>query len=248
MKAMITYLWIQFKIDLRDKGTLLNFYLVPLVFFLVMGAVFSSITPMMRTTLSATMTIFAITMGAVMGSPTSVVKMRETGSLRAFKINGIPGTTVVIVHAISAFFHLFLVSIIIFVLSPILFGAQLPASILLYFVIMAVYLLACVGIGMLIGVTAPNQSFSTMMEMVIFLPSLLLSGIMFPNNLLPAILRWVGRLFPATFSLQSFYGLAYRTGTEIDPLLSLVIVGAFCVIAFLLVFWRLGNLSKTEQQ
>ena len=76
MKAFLNYLWIQFKMDLRDRGTLLNFYLVPLVFFFVMGAVFSSVTPLMKTTLAATMTIFAITMGAVMGTPSPLVKMR----------------------------------------------------------------------------------------------------------------------------------------------------------------------------
>ena len=245
MKAFLDYLWIQFKIDFRDKGTLLNFYLVPLVFYFVMGAVFSSTTPLMKTTLSASMTIFAITMGAVMGSPTTLVKMRESGTMRAFKVNGISGSAVLSVHAVSTFIHLFIVSGIIYIVSPLAFHAQMPSSAAFYFAIVSIYLLACTGIGLLIGVLAPNQSFTTMLSMLVFLPSLLLSGIMFPANMLPNALIWLGPVFPATFTLQSFYGLAYHLPTELNPALSLALVSAFGLVMYLLAFWRLNSLSKT---
>jgi ABC-2 type transport system permease protein len=246
MKAFLNYLWIQFKIDLRDKGTLLNFYLVPLAFYLVMGAVFSSVTPLMKTTLSASMTIFAITMGAVMGSPTVLVRMRESGTMRAFKVNGISGSAVLAVQAISTFIHLLLVSAIIYIVSPLAFHAQVPPAPLIYFGVVAVYLLACIGIGLLIGVVAPNQSFATMLSMVVFLPSLLLSGIMFPASMLPAPLLWLGRFFPATFALQSFYGLAYHSSTDIGPMLSLILMLGFSLVVFILAFWRLNNIRQNE--
>ena len=247
MKAFFNYLWIQFKMDLRDRGTLLNFYLVPLVFFFVMGAVFSSITPLMKTTLAASMTIFAITMGAVMGTPSPLVKMRESGTMRAFKVNGISGTAVLTVQALSAFIHLFLVSVIIYFISPLAFHSQLPLSAGAYFAVVAVYLLACIGIGLLIGVTAPNQSTTTMLSMVVFLPSLLLSGIMFPASMLPSALLWLGRLFPATYALQSFSGLAFHISTDINALLSLALIAVFSLVMFLLAFGQLNNIRKSEK-
>jgi ABC-2 type transport system permease protein len=247
MKAFLNYLWIQFKMDLRDRGTLLNFYLVPLVFFFVMGAVFSSVTPLMKTTLAATMTIFAITMGAVMGTPSPLVKMRESGTMRAFKVNGISASAILTVQALSAFIHLFLVAVIIYFVSPLVFHSQLPVSAGAYFAIVAIYLLACIGIGLLIGVIAPNQSTTTMFSMIVFLPSLLLSGIMFPANMLPAALMWLGRLFPATYALQSFSGLAFHLSTDINAAFSLILVATFCVIMFILAFLQLNNIRKNEQ-
>ncbi len=248
MNAFFTYLWIQFKVDLRDRGLLLNYYLVPLAFFIVMGAVFSSVTPLMKTTLSASMTIFAITMGAVMGAPTMLVKMRESGTMRAFKVNGISGTSVLIVHGLSTFIHLFIVAAIIYFIAPLAFHAQMPVSIPAYFAIVAAYLLVCIGIGLLIGVTAPSQTYTTMLSMLVFLPSLLLSGIMFPAEMLPDALRLVGRLFPATYSLQSFYGLAYGMPTVIDPYLSLVCIAGYSLILFGLAFWRMNDLKRNEQR
>ena len=37
MKAFVAYLGIQFRMDFRNKGTLLTYYFTPLVFFFVMG-------------------------------------------------------------------------------------------------------------------------------------------------------------------------------------------------------------------
>lgn len=91
MKASFQHLWVQFKMDIRERGTLMTYYLVPLVFYFVMGAVFSSINPLARQTLAATMAIFAVTMGAVLGIPAPLVKMRESGVLRAYRVCGIPG-------------------------------------------------------------------------------------------------------------------------------------------------------------
>ena len=247
MKAFLKYLWIQLKMDLRDKGTLLNFYLVPLLFFFVMGGVFSSINPLMKTTIAATMTIFSITMGAVMGTPAPIVKMREAGTLRAFKVNGIPGLAVLSVQAISAFIHLFLVAVIIYVVSPIAFHSDTPKVIGIYFVITMTFLFASIGIGLLIGVLARSQSFATMFSMVIFMPSLLLSGIMFPSNMLPKSFMWLGQMFPATHALQAFYGLSYQRSTDINGYLELSIVAGIGLLMFSLAVWRFNNIGRREK-
>ncbi|MEY8001996.1 ABC transporter permease [Clostridium sp. Mt-5] len=244
MKAFIKYLWIQLKMDLRDKGTLMHFYLVPLLFFFVMGSVLSSINPLMKTTLAATMTIFAVTMGSIMGSPTPIVKMRESGTLRAFKVNGIPGAAVLSIHAFSAFIHLLLVSVIIYIAAPVIFHSNIPNSSGYYFTVLIVFLFASIGIGLFIGVIARDQSFSTMFSMIIFLPSLLLSGIMFPASMLPKSFMWLGRIFPATHALQSFYGLAYQTKTDINANLSICIVTMVGVFMFILSIWQFANIGR----
>jgi len=247
LRAFFNYLWIQFKMDLRNKGTLLTYYFTPLVFFLVMGAVFSSTSPLMRSTLAASMTIFSISMGAIMGAPAPLVKMRDSGSLRAFRVTGIPSGATLAVTAVSAFLHLFIVSLVIYFVSPIAFHSDLPAAPGLYFAVLAVFLFASVGVGMLIGVCAPGQSYATMLSMIVFLPSLLLSGIMFPASMLPQILTWAGRIFPATYALQSFYGYAYRIETEMSAAISLCAVAGIGLFAFLLASWRLNRIGKSEQ-
>lgn len=225
----------------------MTYYFTPLVFFFVMGSVFSSTTPLLKTTLAASMTIFAASMGSIMGAPTPLVEMRESGTMRAFKVNGIPPEATLAVSAVSAFIHLFIVSVIIYTVSPIVFHSDIPESAGLYFAVLAVFLFASVGVGMFIGIWAKGHSFATMLSMIIFLPSLLLSGIMFPASMLPRALVWIGRIFPATYALQSFYGYAYQRETDIGAGISLCIIASIGLIMYFLSAWRLNSIGKSEQ-
>ena len=85
MKAFWQQPIIQLRMDLRDKSILLVFYLVPLGFYAVVGSVFSAVNPEIKPVLAATMAIFSITMGAIIGLPPALVKLREAGSLRLIR-------------------------------------------------------------------------------------------------------------------------------------------------------------------
>ncbi len=246
MSAFSKHLWIQIKMDARERGILLTFYIVPLIFFIVMGAVFSSINPITKETLIASMNIFAVTMGAVLGIPTPLVKMRESGVLRAYRVNGIPNDAVILIQGISAFFHLLLVSIMIVVTAPLLFGAGLPRSYPLYFIILLIFIFTSIAVGLLIGVTARSQSMATMLSQTIFLPSLLLSGIMFPMSLLPKFLMWLGRIFPATYAMLSFSGLSYHLEPNYRGDLALGVMAFIGVIATGIAIWAFNRAGKVE--
>lgn len=245
MKAFFKHLWVQFKMDIRERGTLMTYYLVPLVFYFVMGAVFSSINPLARQTLAATMVIFAVTMGAVLGIPAPIVKMRESGVLRAYLVCGIPGGAILFIQSVSAFMHLLLVSTIIFVTAPLFFGASYPSSFPAYFLSLFFLLFASIALGLLIGVSARSQSIATMFSQAVFLPSLMLGGIMFPASMLPGPLRMLGRFLPATYSMQSFSGFAFRLPTDIEATLSLLITAGIGVVAAGLAVVRFRTIGKS---
>jgi ABC-2 type transport system permease protein len=244
MKAFLNHLRIQFIMDLREKGTLLTIYIIPLVFYAVMGAVFSSINPEMKRTLAASMAIFAVTMGAVLGMHAPLVKMRETGVLRAYDVSGIPGWAVLLVSAVSAFAHLLVVAVVIYATAPIFFGAALPVNALAWFAILAILLFASISVGLLLGVTAKNQASATMLSQAVFLPSLLLGGLMFPASLLPTVLMWVGRIYPATNAMQAYTSWAYNIPGDIHPAISLAVVAAAGAIVLALAVWRFNRLRK----
>jgi ABC-2 type transport system permease protein len=246
MTLFFKYLLIQLKIDIREKGTLLVYYVVPLVFYVVLGSVFANISPAIKSTLAATMIIFAITMGAVLGAPGPIVKMREIGILRGYMVNGISNGMVLLVHAVSAFLHVFLVSVIIYLTSPIMFKSDYPKNPVWFFGIILILLFTSTALGLLIGVISRDNSFATMLSQVIFLPSLLLSGIMFPSSMLPKALIWVGRIFPATHADQSFMGLAFGNHTDINDKTSLIILASIGLAALALVFVRVRVMFKEE--
>ncbi len=51
MNCFLYSLVLQWKLDIRSKSLLVTFYIVPLVFFLIMGGIFTSVMPRMGSTL-----------------------------------------------------------------------------------------------------------------------------------------------------------------------------------------------------
>lgn len=87
--------------------------------------------------------------------------------------------------------------LLILVLSPVLFGAALPAHLPRFFLALAIYTAASLSLGCVLGLAVNSQAKLTMVSQLLFLPSILLSGIMFPAALLPDFLEAAGHIFPA---------------------------------------------------
>ena len=85
MKALLYGIGLQFKFDIRSKGMLITCYIVPLVFFLFMGGIFTSIDPNATKTLISSMTVFTIIMSALFGVPPAVAEIYGTDLKRSIK-------------------------------------------------------------------------------------------------------------------------------------------------------------------
>ena len=243
MKAFITHLGIQLRLDFRNRGTLLVYYIIPLVFYIVMGAVFSSIMPDTKETLGAAMSIFGITMGAVLGLPPTLVEMRQSGTLRAYRVSGVPGWAVLLAKSLSACLNLIAVSAIIAVTAPLLFGAGVPGHIGAYCVTVFLLVVASIAVGILIGVLAKNQSSATILSQAVFLPSLLLSGIMFPASMLPDPLEWLGKVFPASHAMGSLSSWAFGPGPF--PAAANGVILGIGIVGAAIALWRFKRISRT---
>ena len=69
---------------------LITCYAVPLVFFAIMGGIFTSIMPETTDTLIPSMTVFAVSMGALIGLPPSLAEIYRSDIKNAYQANGIP--------------------------------------------------------------------------------------------------------------------------------------------------------------
>ena len=75
MNAFLYGLALQWILDLRSITLLITCYLVPLLFFVMMGGIFTTILPGAEETLLPAMTVFGGTMGALIGLPPSLVEI-----------------------------------------------------------------------------------------------------------------------------------------------------------------------------
>lgn len=220
MRAMFYGIRVQFKMDIRSKTLFITCYVVPLLFFAIMGGIFISLMPEAKHTLIQSMTVMGVSMGALIGVPPSMVEVYGTGIKKMYIANGIPLCFSVITIVVSAFIHLMLTSLIIFALAPIIFQASLPSNITLYFITLALFVIVSLTVSSMLGLAVKNQAKLTMYSQVAFLPSIMLSGIMFSADLLPNFLESIGKLFPATWG----YTLLIQKNIDISTFIPLVII------------------------
>ena len=203
MMALLYGIGLQFKFDIRSKSMLITCYLVPLVFFFFMSGIFTSIDTTATKTLISSMTVFTITMSALMGLPPALAEIYGTDIKKVYKANGAPIWFGIITQFISSFIHTIIVCLIIFAVSPLVFKAELPSELLWYFLLLIALLAVTLAIGCVIGLLFKQQAKLTMIAMIIFLPSIMLSGIMFPAEMLPQFMQYIAYAFPATIAFKA---------------------------------------------
>lgn len=223
MGAFLYSVGLQWQLDIRNKGILMTYYVVPLVFFAFMGSMFTSIDPNAYQTLIQSMTVFGVTMGAILGSPIPLVELYRSEMKKVYIVSGIPLWTSVVTNFISGFIHLMLMSLVIFFMAPIAFDAAIPNDFIVYFTSLIIFVFTSLSVGTLLGLFVKNVAKLTMVAQFIFLPSIMLSGIMFPSNMLPTVLQYAGKVFPATWGYVSMCEEVVDF-TNILPLLFIIVV------------------------
>ncbi len=196
---------LQWKLDLRSRTMLIACYAVPLLFFAVMGGIFTSVMPESSETLIQSMSVFAVTMGALIGLPPSVAEIYRSDVKNAYQANGVPLSLGLFLTNISAFVHLLIMSFLLYGIAPVAFDAKIPVHPGTYFVGLITLIAVSLGIASVIGLAVKDTANTSMLSILLFLPSTMLSGIMFPGDMLPQAFVMAGKLFPAT------WGYAFMT-------------------------------------
>ena len=238
MNCFLYSLVLQWKLDIRSKSLLVTFYIVPLVFFLIMGGIFTSVIPEMGSTLIQSMIVMSVSMGAFLGLPPSLVEIYGSDIKKIYNANGVPIYLGLLTMVLSAFVHLMMTSIVILLLAPILFKASLPTQLPIFLLSLTIYIIVSLSIGSILGLTLKNQAKLTMLAQLVFLPSIMLSGIMFPISLLPDFLQVIGHVFPAYWG----YRLMLDKGLRLANLWYLILLTCIAVITCIL----LMNKQKSE--
>jgi ABC-2 type transport system permease protein len=114
------------------------------------------------------------------------------------------------------------------------FGFSVPirGNLVFLFVMALVYLFALLSMGLFISTRAQTQSQAQQMAQFLFLPSIFLSGYIFPTAGLPIVLRTIGRFLPATHMIEIMRGVVLRDAgpKELLPnVLALIAMSTFLV-------------------
>ncbi|QVK21592.1 ABC transporter permease [Mycoplasmatota bacterium] len=239
MKPFLYNILIQWKLDLRNKNILLTYYVIPLVFYGFMGAIFTNINPASKETLIQSMIVFNVSMGAFLGMPAQLVDLYSSDIKKAYRVGGIPIWSNAVITFISAMIHLLITSLIIYSTSHILFDSTIPVNTFIFFIALMLFIATSLGVGTILGLFAKDPSKIAVFSQIIFLPSIMLSGIMFPASLLPNAFEKIGYIYPATWGFKNMVSSEFLLGW-ISPL---IVVFSITILVNTLRLIKLKNID-----
>jgi ABC-2 type transport system permease protein len=237
MTAFAYHLGFDFRTGIRNKTQMFLYYLFPLALYLMMGAIMPQLNEYFLDVMIPAMVTFAVLAATLLGIPELLVNARENGVFRSYRINGVPATSILFIPAITTTLHICIVSIIIMVTAPLLFDAPLPENMLAFALSFLALAFASSGLGVLVGVVAPDTRGSMLLSQLVFIPSMLIGGMMIPYNALAEGIGNVSRLLPATHAMNAFNGMAMGETADFSPGGSIAILVAGGVLAFALALY-----------
>lgn len=246
MNAFANHFAFEFKTGLRNPSLFFINYLFPLGFYAMLGLIMTQINPLFKETMLPAMAIFAIIASTLLGMPGPLVDAREAGVFRSFKINGVPALSILAAPVITTLFHGLIAAAIVVVTAGPLFGGALPTNWGAVAWITALTAFTFAALGALIGVVSANSRATLLLSQAVFLPSMLLGGLMIPLNALPASVQPIAGLLPTSHAMQAFMGFAYGQPTVFDPTTSALVLLAGGVLAFGLAIYLFNWDSRNQ--
>ena len=128
----------------------------------------------------------------------AIVKEKETGTMEVLLVSPLPPLLVIFAKSVPYFFLSAVNIASILLLSVFMLGLPIAGSLVLLVSLSLLFTLTCLSFGMFISsITASQQVAMLISLMGLFLPTLMLSGFMFPIENMPIPLRVMSNIVPA---------------------------------------------------
>ncbi|MDZ7609250.1 MAG: ABC transporter permease [Candidatus Desulforudaceae bacterium] len=158
----------------------------------------------------------------VMLTAFALVRERERGTLEQLMVTPIQGFELMIGKLAPYVVIAFIDVAIVLSIGIWWFGVPVAGSIPLLLSLTLLFLIFALGLGIFFSTVAKTQLQAMQMTFMVILPSVLLSGFLFPRESMPLVIQWLGNLIPLTYFLEILRGIILK-GAGLEHLWSQVL-------------------------
>jgi ABC-2 type transport system permease protein len=170
---------------------------------------------------------------AVVATALSIVKEKETGTMEQIRMAPISTPAYVIGKTLPYLVISQASAMLVVLASMALFDLPMRGNWLTLSLLIAVFLAGALGTGLLVSTAADTQQVAFQAgALVAFLPTLILSGFIFPIASMPVVLQWVTRVVPARYFLVALRGVVLKGLSlgQIGPSLAALVLYAVATL------------------
>ena len=134
----------------------------------------------------------------------SIVREKEKGTMEVLLVSPVRPLMVIIAKAVPYLVQAFVILITILLMARYVLGVPLQGSIAWILAVSTLYILLALSLGLLISNIAQTQLVALLLSaMVLLMPVLMLSGMMFPIEAMPKILQWISIVIPPRYYIEA---------------------------------------------
>jgi ABC-2 type transport system permease protein len=149
-------------------------------------------------------------MQATLLTSSAIVRERERGTIEQLIVTPIRPFELIVGKILPYAVLALLITIEVLVIGTFWFGVPIKGSITLLLGISCLFLLSNLGIGLFISTVAHTQQEAMLLTFLLLLPSVFLSGYIFPIAAMPRALQFVSGLVPLTYFLVVVRGIVIK--------------------------------------
>jgi len=151
-----------------------------------------------------------VTMTMVMLTSMGIVREREKGTLEQLLVTPIKPYELMVGKILPYIVLGYVQITVALIIGKIFFQVPIKGSILELYVLTLFFITASLGLGILISNVAKTQMQAMQLTFFILLPSIMLSGFLFPRDAMPKIIYYIGNVIPLTYYLDIIRGIILK--------------------------------------
>ena len=144
----------------------------------------------------------------------TIAREKEMGTLEQILVSPIKPIEIIIGKVLPYIGLAFLDGLLILILGLIIFDVPFIGSSILLMLLSILYIITALSIGLMISTVVHTQQVAMMMAMIItLLPTVMLSGFIFPLKSMPVLLQYISYAVPAKYYLMIIRGIMLKGNT-----------------------------------
>ena len=134
----------------------------------------------------------------------SIVREKEKGTMEVLLVSPVKPIMIIIAKVVPYLVLAFVILTTILLMGRYVLDVPLQGSIVWIYLVSTIYIVLALSLGLLISNIATSQLMALLLSaMVLLVPIVMLSGMMFPVESMPKILQWISAIVPPRYYMQA---------------------------------------------
>jgi len=171
----------------------------------------------------------------------SIAREKELGSMEVLLVSPVKPVTIILSKTIPYFMLSLFNFATVLLLSVFVLKVPIVGSLVLLTTLAMIFIFLCLSLGVLISIVAPSQVVAMLVSAVVMMmPTILLSGLMFPIENMPIVIQAIAQIIPAKWFIEAARAVMIQ-GSGIAAIAKELLVLSGMAVFFLIVSMKKFN-------